>query len=59
MDFQDVFVTLFWPPLALGLGIYVGVMIISAIVHILVRSLYPYVRRARSTAFGWDLSDDD
>lgn len=58
-DFQDMFVTLFWTPLALGLGVYVGGMVVGAVVHVLIRSIYPYTRRSRSTAFGWDFSEDD
>lgn len=57
-DFQDFFVVLFWPPLAMMLGVYAGVMILAAIVHILTASISHYSRRDRSTAFGQDFDED-
>jgi hypothetical protein len=56
-DFQDAFITLFWQPLAIGLGIYTGGMIVGAVLHVLLNSIYPYVRRARSTSFGQDFTE--
>jgi len=56
-DFQDVFMSLFWPPLALGLGVYAAVMTLGAFLYLATRSVSYYNRRNRSTAFGQDFSD--
>lgn len=56
VDFQDMFVTLFWPALEMMLAAYVASTVVGVVVHILTHS-FSYRRRRSDTAFGQNFSE--